>query len=202
MLKRYGNGENGQWDKIKMNLDEKVINRSYLVSQNNCNQRKYVNVLPNVFSGIRIVFAGLILWLLLIEVFNISLYLFIVAALTDLLDGALARKLGTDSRTGAYIDVSADFILVFLTSLGLIIIKVFPVWLLILEGLMFGQFILTSGRIVVYDPLGKHYGTLLMAAISVTLWIPNNFMISMILWILVGFTIVCIACRIITHKRL
>jgi phosphatidylglycerophosphate synthase len=184
-----------------MNLDEKVIHVLFCITKN-CNQRKFVEVLPNMLSGIRIVFAGLILWFLLIEVFNISLYLFIAAALTDLMDGALARKLGTDSRTGAYIDVSADFILVFLTSLGLILIKVFPVWLLILEGLMFGQFILTSGKILVYDPFGKHYGTLLMVAISVTLWIPNSFMIPAILWILVGFTMVCIACRIITHKRL
>ena len=155
-----------------------------------------------MLSGIRIVFAGVILWLLLNEVFNISLYLFILAALTDLLDGALARKLGTDSEAGAYIDASVDFVLVFVTSLGLVIIEVFPVWLLILEGLMFGQFILTSRKKnLVYDPIGKHYGTILMVAIAVTLWIPNNFMIPIIPWIIVGFTIICIACRIITHKK-
>ena len=107
------------------------------------------------------------------------LYLFILAALTDLLDGALAHKLGTDSKVGAYIDTIADFLLVFITSLGLVIIEV------LLEGCMFGQFILTSqNKKLIYDPIGKHFGTILMVAITITLWIPNNVMIPSYLGLL------------------
>ena len=76
--------------------------------------------LPNAISILRI--AGTI-WLLLMKPLTLLFFVvYTVTGVTDVLDGAIARRYGTESELGARLDSIAD--LLFYT---LILIRIFPV---------------------------------------------------------------------------
>ncbi len=55
------------------------------------------------------------------------LYLF--CGLTDMIDGAIARKTGAVSGFGAKLDTAADFVLMFVCSIKILPLMHLPVWL-------------------------------------------------------------------------
>ena len=93
-----------------------------------------VNPIPNILTLIRLVFGVLIFILLagmaggipflnptsedLPHMQRWGIYVFVIAALTDLFDGFLARQLHAESQWGAILDPIADKILVCGTILG------------------------------------------------------------------------------------
>ena len=88
---------------------------------------------PNALTISRIVLTPVVLWLLLTgklvgQVW--ALALFILAAMSDYLDGHLARSLGARSRLGQFLDPLADKILVIGTFVVLAILMpyVVPWW--------------------------------------------------------------------------
>lgn len=85
--------------------------------------------LANIITGSRIVIS---LMFLLFPAFSVFYYiLYIVGGFTDILDGAIARKLGIESEFGDKFDTIADItfaMIVFLKLVGIIIV---PEWLLI-----------------------------------------------------------------------
>ena len=98
-----------------------------------------VNPIPNILTMIRLI-GGVVMFVLLagslggIPLLTINsdmlyamqrwgVYVFVVAAFTDLFDGILARQLHAESRWGAILDPIADKILVCGTILGLFCIK-------------------------------------------------------------------------------
>ena len=91
------------------------------------------HVLPNILTIFRIVVTPLIVWLLLgFNNFFIHLaafFLFLIASLTDLFDGMLARKLKVVSEFGKFMDPLADKILVNSTFITLNILDIIPVWI-------------------------------------------------------------------------
>lgn len=64
--------------------------------------------LPNTLSIIRILSIPVIIWLSLAQHFEAALAVFIIGALTDFLDGRLARRYDWHSRFGAMLDPVAD----------------------------------------------------------------------------------------------
>ena len=77
--------------------------------------------IPNILSVSRIVLG---LPLLLVEVMTMPFWvLYVIAGMTDMLDGFLARRWGVESKFGARLDSLADF--VFVLAVGC---KLFP-WL-------------------------------------------------------------------------
>ena len=85
--------------------------------------------LPNTLTVTRIVLIPVFITTLEYERYDYSLYIFVLAALTDLLDGQLARLRSQRTKLGAYLDPLADkFMLVtsyaFFAYYGLI-----PAWL-------------------------------------------------------------------------
>ena len=88
--------------------------------------------LPNLFSFARIILIFPVIYLLLNGCYGTALAVGFVAGLTDLLDGALARRLRQQTVLGAYLDPAADKIFmtasfIFLTAVGLL-----PLWLTVL----------------------------------------------------------------------
>jgi len=122
--------------------------------------------------------------------------LFFFACVTDVLDGHLARRLGVFSSIGAYLDVTADFLLV-LTMFSAFAIKgIYPFWTLLLIGSMFLHFIITSTlKRPLYDPVGRYYGTFLFAAIGATLAFPELAVYHAILIGILGLTVASVASR-------
>ncbi len=152
-------------------------------------------LVPTGITAFRIVLSILFLYLL-INGFKIwAAGIFILAILTDAFDGYFARKLDVSSDSGAYFDIIADFILVLVAFLTFIIIRIYPYWLLILIVLVFLQFIATSRfNVLVYDPVGKYYGSFLFAVILITLVSPDTFY-NILFVIIILFTVISLVSR-------
>lgn len=87
----------------------------------------------NLLTISRIVFTPIIVYLLFSDTFTGYLWafvLFIVAAITDYLDGQVARSLEEPSRLGKFLDPLADKVLVIGTFIGLSIVlpEIVPWW--------------------------------------------------------------------------
>ena len=85
--------------------------------------------MANIITGIRIVCS---MALLFCPVFSSAFYiLYIVAGISDMIDGTVARKTGTVSNFGSKLDTAADFVLVLCCLIKLIPILHIPTWLII-----------------------------------------------------------------------
>lgn len=90
------------------------------------------HLLPNLLSVARIVMTPLVCVLLWRQAWTPALAWLLAAALTDLLDGWLARRHGWRSPLGALLDPLADKILVVSVAATLWLLGLLPGWLLIL----------------------------------------------------------------------
>ncbi len=83
--------------------------------------------MANTITFFRIA-AGIVL--LFCPVFSPAFYVFyIVAGVSDMLDGFVARKTNTASRFGARLDTIADFVLVVVCLIKLLPVLSIPAWL-------------------------------------------------------------------------
>jgi cardiolipin synthase len=88
--------------------------------------------LPNFITFIRIVAIPFFLALLSSRHYFDALVVFILVALTDALDGAVARWMKQTTAVGASIDPVADKLLVTSSFIWLGVIDAIPVWLVVL----------------------------------------------------------------------
>lgn len=102
---------------------------------------------PNVISAIRLLLVPVYLWLLLSGHDVAALVLFAVAALTDCLDGQVARRTNQVSKLGKLLDPAVDTILMFTGVLGIVLVGRLPVWFAVL---IFAReiFLLVGGAIL------------------------------------------------------
>lgn len=89
--------------------------------------------LPNWITFGRIVCVPFVVYTLLTNQPLSALIFFIVAAISDALDGFIARYTKTRSKLGAYLDPLADKLLFLGTFLTLGYLNIIPVWLIILS---------------------------------------------------------------------
>lgn len=88
--------------------------------------------LPNIITTVRLILTIPIFVLLLDGNFRDALYLFLIAALTDGLDGFLARRFHCVSAYGAVLDPIADKALVTFSLGALTLLNYFPLWMFVL----------------------------------------------------------------------
>ena len=91
-----------------------------------------LSMLPNALSIIRIILTVPIVIALLKEQYLLTLILFLLAGITDALDGWIAKQFSFQSRLGSILDPMADKILLACTFLGLYWMEILPLWLLML----------------------------------------------------------------------
>lgn len=91
---------------------------------------------PNLFTMIRVIMTPFILKALADGRYVLAGWLFGAAALTDLLDGAVARRFGSETRVGLYLDPIADKILLSSLYLGLGAAHAVPWWVV---AVIFGR---------------------------------------------------------------
>ena len=84
--------------------------------------------IPNLFTMVRILMTPFVLTSLAHGNYLLGGWLFGGAALTDLLDGAVARRFGGETRLGLYLDPIADKILLSSIYIGLAVGGAVPVW--------------------------------------------------------------------------
>ena len=85
--------------------------------------------LANIITGIRIVISIVLLFCSALSPAFLVLYL--IAGITDLIDGTVARKTGTVSKFGSRLDTVADIVYVAVCLIKLLPVIHTPIWLYI-----------------------------------------------------------------------
>ena len=84
--------------------------------------------MANIITGIRIVLGFALLFL---PAFSPGFYaLYITAGITDMADGAVARRTGTVSEFGSRLDTAADIVFAAVCMIKLLPVLEIPAWLL------------------------------------------------------------------------
>ncbi len=86
--------------------------------------------IPNLLTLLRLILVPFVAWRLALHDVQGAFWLFALAALTDLFDGYLARRLNQRSVLGAWLDPIADKIMLLTTLTMLSLIGLLPMWLL------------------------------------------------------------------------
>jgi cardiolipin synthase len=110
---------------------------------------KYRHI-PNLITGLRIVLVIPILWFILQGDYGGALLLFIIAGLSDGIDGLLAKQLGWTSQLGGILDPVADKLLLMGTIVMLGWQGVLPLWL---AGLVVLRDVVIMGGAMAYHYL-------------------------------------------------
>jgi CDP-diacylglycerol--glycerol-3-phosphate 3-phosphatidyltransferase len=138
----------------------------------------------------------------------IALVIFIIASLTDLLDGKIARKYNLVTNFGKFMDPLADKLLVCSALICLIELDRIPAWVVII--IISREFIISGFRLIAADNRvviaasywGKFKTTFQM--IMVCLMIANISAISIltqiIMWIALALTVISLVDYIVKNK--
>jgi cardiolipin synthase len=87
---------------------------------------------PNLISLLRLLLVPFTVWLLISGAFDWAFMTFLVAGISDGIDGFLVRRYGWHSRLGAYLDPLADKALLVSVFVTLGFLKDIPAWLVII----------------------------------------------------------------------
>lgn len=119
---------------------------------------------PNAITALRIAITPLVGWLILGDDLGerwAAFLVFVVAAVSDVVDGKLARDQDQITRFGQLLDPIADKLLVLVTFLPLYGLGLLPLWLVILvlarevAITAFRQFALSRGEVIAASGWGK-----------------------------------------------
>ena len=102
----------------KLKINQKTGNLKQIM-------KEYKKWLPNMLTGMRIVLTPIIIALGIMKQIELVIVFATLAALTDCLDGLLARKWNSVSEIGAKLDAVADKI--FAIGLCLCLTSLFPI---------------------------------------------------------------------------
>ncbi|WJI09273.1 CDP-alcohol phosphatidyltransferase family protein [Methanobacterium sp. CWC-01] len=154
--------------------------------------------LPSAVTCLRFIATPLFFYSFSGGQYIISLLIIVFAGVTDILDGYLARRMDSTSTLGAYLDVTADFTLIFVSFLAFVVRGWYDSWVLLLISTLFVVF-LASSRLKkpIYDPVGKYLGSFLMGMILLSLLFPQPFLRQILLIILVLLSIISLISRFI-----
>lgn len=88
--------------------------------------------IPNFITSLRLLSAPVLVWLLIQSEFKAALAVVVFAGITDWLDGFTARHFGASGRVGVVLDPLADKTLLVVLFIALAVLKLIPLWLMIL----------------------------------------------------------------------
>jgi cardiolipin synthase (CMP-forming) len=102
--------------------------------------------LPNVITFGRLCIVPLAFWAVVERRLDLAFVLFVVAGVSDAVDGWLARRMGGTSTVGAVLDPVADKALLVTMYVTLAAVKALPDWLAIL--VVFRDLVIVGGVLV------------------------------------------------------
>ena len=88
--------------------------------------------IPNLITLGRILLVPIVVWAIATGRMQLAFLLFLAAAISDGVDGFLAKRFGMTTELGAYLDPLADKILIVSIYVTLGITQVVPLWIVIL----------------------------------------------------------------------
>lgn len=172
--------------------------------------------LPNKLTMFRVILIPFFVFFLLAPFFEgygnyIAVGIFVVASLTDFLDGYLARKHNLVTNFGKFMDPLADKLLVCSALICLIELKLIPAWVVII--IIAREFIISGFRLIASDNgvviaasyWGKFKTTFqILMVIVLMLQIPHTafYVIGQVLiWISLALTIISLVDYIVKNKN-
>ena len=108
--------------------------------------------IPNLITTGRILMVPIVVWAITSGSYLLAFWVFVVAAISDAVDGFLAKRLGAASEFGAYLDPLADKALLMSIYVTLGIAGLLPLWVVIA---VVSRDIMILGAVVVAWIVGK-----------------------------------------------
>ena len=169
--------------------------------------------LPNKLTIFRVILIPFFIVFLLVPITPVdkwvALAIFIIASLTDLLDGKIARKYGLVTNFGKFMDPLADKLLVCSALICLIELDRIPSWMVIV--IIAREFIISGFRLVAADNgvviaasyWGKFKTTFQMVAVCLLIADIEalGLFTQIVLWIAVILTVVSLVDYLIKNKN-
>ena len=171
--------------------------------------------LPNKLTVARVILIPFFVFFLLFDPSNdafkwTALAIFIIASLTDMLDGKIARKYNLITDFGKFMDPLADKLLVCSAMIGLIELGRIPSWIVII--IIAREFVISgfrliaadNGRVIAASYWGKFKTTFQM--IMVILMIANidypvmHVLTTVIMWVALALTIISLVDYLVKNK--
>lgn len=110
--------------------------------------KKFIKKIPNILTVIRFILIPIIVISLALNNYAMTLAMFIVSSLTDVLDGIIARKFDAITDFGKLMDPLADKLTQLSIILTLVSKGIIPVWIIII--LFLKEIILIIGASFLY----------------------------------------------------
>lgn len=104
--------------------------------------------LPNLLSLFRLVLTLFFILLAARGQFGLALLFFVLQAVSDMLDGFLARRMDTKTNLGSYLDPLADKVMLASSYVVLCLKSVLPIWLVVL--VLARDLVITLGFLVLF----------------------------------------------------
>ncbi len=109
--------------------------------------------IPNLLTTFRLFVTVFFILAIHYGEFRLALWLFVVQAITDLLDGFLARALGAKTSLGALLDPLADKAMLVSSFIVLYLKDIVPLWVTFI--VLMRDLILTFGYLILCKLFGK-----------------------------------------------
>ncbi len=168
--------------------------------------------LPNKLTIFRVILIPFFVVLLLFEITDydkwIALAIFIIASLTDFLDGHIARKYNLVTNFGKFMDPLADKLLVCSALICLVELSKIPAWIVIL--IIAREFIISGFRLVASDNgvviaasyWGKFKTTfqIVMICLMIADLEPLYFVTQIVMWIALALTVISLVDYLVKNK--
>jgi cardiolipin synthase len=156
--------------------------------------------LPNWLTILRILLIPVFVSLLVYRRPGVALAVFCLASLTDLLDGYVARRRGSQSRLGAFLDPMADKLLLTASFVTLTYLRALPFW--ITAVVISRDVILVLGAVLIHmtggqvspaptraGKLSTFFQILTVLAAMLTPYLHARSALRVTIWITAAFTV-------------
>lgn len=168
--------------------------------------------LPNKLTIFRVILIPFFVVLLLFDLTTydkwIALGIFIVASLTDFLDGYIARKYNLVTNFGKFMDPLADKLLVCSAMICLVELARIPAWVVIV--IIAREFIISGFRLVASDNgvviaasyWGKFKTTfqILMICLMIADLEPLAIVTQIVMWVALALTVISLVDYLVKNK--
>jgi len=108
--------------------------------------RAAASYIPNLLTILRIVATPVLIMLLKYEMFAAALLVFVLAGVSDGLDGYIAKRFQCQTRLGAILDPVADKVLLVSCFIVLTVLEHLPFWLLVVVA--FRDIVIVGGYLL------------------------------------------------------
>ena len=168
--------------------------------------------LPNKLTMFRVILIPFFVVFLLVDITPadnwIALAIFIVASLTDMLDGMIARKYNLVTNFGKFMDPLADKLLVCSALICLVELEKIPAWVVII--IIAREFIISGFRLIASDNgvviAASYYGKfkttfqILMICLMIADIEAISTLTMVVMWIAVILTVVSLIDYLVKNK--